>query len=116
MRVRKRVTLMVIAVTTIFGICWGTSEVVYVLNYVLSYNTGYVPITISNTMVLFNSAINPFVYALLNRQFREKMKGMLWCPGSSGTRVYPTNTAAQDIKLAGSITYATHTAAPCSSE
>ncbi|KAL9957201.1 hypothetical protein ACROYT_G038810 [Oculina patagonica] len=114
MKVRRRVTLMVVAVTAIFGICWGTSEVVYVLNYVISYNTGYVPITIATTMVLFNSAINPFVYALLNQQFRDKMKGMLCCTGFFERRVYPA-PEAQDIKLSD-ITYPTHLAAPCSSK
>ncbi len=73
MRMRKRVTLMVVTVTTIFGICWGTASVVYVLYHVASYNIGLVPTVIINIMVLFNSAVNPFVYALLNKQFREKI-------------------------------------------
>ena len=64
---RKRVTLMVVAVTVIFGICWGTASVVYVLHYTTSYNIGFVPIACANIMILFNSAVNPFVYALLNQ-------------------------------------------------
>jgi len=30
-------------------------------------------------MILFNFAVNPFAYALINQQFREKMKGMICC-------------------------------------
>ncbi|KAL9957199.1 hypothetical protein ACROYT_G038808 [Oculina patagonica] len=85
-RVRKRVTLMVVTITAIFGICWGTDSVVYVLNYAKSFNIGPVTSAITYTMVLFNSAVNPFVYALFNKQFREKMKGMLCCTGSSAPR------------------------------
>ena len=35
---------------------------------------------VSNLMVLFNSAINPFVYALLNHSFRRKVKAILRYP------------------------------------
>ena len=31
------------------------------------------PFNITITMILFNSAVNPFDHALLNQQFREKM-------------------------------------------
>lgn len=62
-RVRKRVTLMVVAVTAIFGICWGTASIVYILHYITSYNIGFVPISCANVMILFNSAVNPFIYA-----------------------------------------------------
>ena len=77
MKVRKRVTLMVITVSSIFGISWGTSSVFYVLKHFTAQNIGNVAIT--NTMALFNSAVNPFVYALFNQQFREKVKGMMCC-------------------------------------
>ena len=88
MKVRKRVTLMVITVSSIFGISWGTSSVSYVLKHFTSQNIGNVPIT--NTMALFNSAVNPFVYALFNKQFREKVKRMMCCTFRLGSRIGAT--------------------------
>ena len=89
-RVRKRVTLMVMIVTVIFGICYGFMSVIYVLRKFASYNIGPVLVSVSFVMVLFNSAVNPFVYALLNRQFREKIKEMMSFSKSSRNRVNQT--------------------------
>ena len=75
MKVRKRVTLMVITVSSIFGISWGTSSITYILKHFTTRNTGHV--AISTTMALLNSAVNPFLYALFNQQFRGKVKRML---------------------------------------
>ena len=81
---------MVVAITVIYGICWGTNEVIYAIQFIALQDIGHLPMAIANTMVLFNSAINPFVYALLNKQFREKMKVMLCCAThSSAPRVHP---------------------------
>lgn len=85
LRVRKRVTLMAVIVSVIFGICWGTDVVIYTLKSSASCNIGPVPVAIANTMVLFHSAVNPFVYALLNQQFWQKTKRMICC------KICPTN-------------------------
>lgn len=90
MRVRKRVTLMVIIVSVIFGICWATLQVCFTLMDVASVSIGPLAFDVAFTMVLFNSAINPFVYALLNQQFKEKMKGMI-CGNHSLSRIQPSN-------------------------
>ncbi|KAL9957376.1 hypothetical protein ACROYT_G039007 [Oculina patagonica] len=111
MRVRKRVTLMVVTVTAIFGICWGTDVVVYIIKDATSYNIGSVPVTIANTMVLFNAAVNPFVYALLNQKFRETIKRMICCTGSSASRYHPSREL-QDIELANNTIHPAHTAEP----
>ncbi|KAL9958278.1 hypothetical protein ACROYT_G035274 [Oculina patagonica] len=98
-RVRKRVTLMAVTVSVIFGVSWGTMQVLYFLFYFTSYTLGPVTIALTNTMVLFNSAVNPFVYALLNQQFRRKMKKMIYCTSSSALRVHPDQDT-QDVELA----------------
>ena len=92
LRVRKRVTLTVIAVSVIFAICWGTSSVIYFMIYVTSCDFGHagaIVITVADMMILFNSAVNPFVYALLNHQFREKIRRMTCCSRSSPSRIHP---------------------------
>lgn len=99
MKVRKRVTLMVVAVTAIFGVSWGTGQLVYVLLYFISNDIGAVLLAISDVMILFNSAVNPFVYALLNHQFREKIKRALRC--SLAERIH---TELQHTQLADTTT------------
>lgn len=106
LRVRKRVTLMVLTISAIFGICWGAESIEYVLRYLTSYKMSPVPVAIADTMALFNSAVNPFVFALLNQQFREKITKMICCKCSP--RVNP---AQEDhiIELTNNTsTYPTH--------
>ena len=116
MRIRKRVTSMVVAVSAIFGICWGTSSTAYTLRAFEPSSVGPVPIAIANTMVLFNAAINPFVYALLNQQFREKMKCIVCCTGCFARRVHPMREP-QNMELATTNnTQSSQTAGACSQE
>ena len=99
MKVRKRVSLMVVAVSAIFGICWGTSSITYTLRAFDPSSVGPVPIAIANTMVLFNAAINPFAYGLFNKQFREKMKSIVCCTGCFARGVHPLREP-QNMELA----------------
>ncbi|XP_078346931.1 pyroglutamylated RF-amide peptide receptor-like [Oculina patagonica] len=99
MRVRKRVTLMAVIVTAIFGICWGANTIEYVLRYLPFVSISPVVSPTVDTMVLFNSAFNPFVYALLSQQFREKMRRVIYCTDCYVTRIRPTQ-GPQDLRLA----------------
>ena len=90
---RKRVTLTVISVSAIFGVCWITGLTIYVLGgfdvdqqlyYDQSASYAY---AIADTLFMFNSAVNPFVYSLMNERFRKKIKGTLCC--SCASRIHP---------------------------
>ncbi|CAH3173117.1 unnamed protein product, partial [Porites lobata] len=76
LRLRKRVTLMVLTVSAIFGICWGIESAFHIVDDFVS-KLSPVFFLISHTMVTFNSAVNPFAYALINQRFRAKMKRMV---------------------------------------
>ena len=69
-------TLMVLTVSAIFGICWGIESAFHIVDDFVS-KLSPVFFLISHTMVTFNSAVNPFAYALINQRFREKMKRMV---------------------------------------
>ena len=78
LKIRKRVTLMVITVSVIFGVCYfGDSTIFLLAYYAPTHTVSDVAHLASVTMILFNSAINPIVYALLNFKFRLKVKAMI---------------------------------------
>ena len=79
LKVRKRVTLMAITVSFIFAVSWGAESIEYVLRTLSTLNISFEHIAVVDMMVLFNSAVNPFVYALLNHQFRQNIKKVIWC-------------------------------------
>lgn len=115
MRVRKRATLSVITVSAIFGVCWITGLLVYVLSYYDIYMFGPPSYAIADTMFMFNSAVNPFVYSLLNERFREKLKGMICCKFSIVNGARPSRERNR-IGKPGSTPHSAHNAgAGCSS-
>ena len=79
LKVRKRVTLTVVIISAIFGVSWGTHSILHVMDDIGSYKLSSIAIPISHVMIMVNSAINPFAYALINQRFRDKMKGMFCC-------------------------------------
>ena len=78
-RVRKRVTLMAATVTVMFGVCWMSDIIAHSVDQYTSLNTSDTTYFVVHTLILLNTAVNPFVYALINKTFREKFKGMLYC-------------------------------------
>jgi len=110
LRVRKRVTLSVITVSAIFGVCWITGLLIYILSYYDIYMFGPASYAISDTMFMFNSAINPFVYSLLNERFRGKLKGM-FCY-KCAARVQPSSEP-YSVQLANNTSRVTNTAGAC---
>ena len=77
---------MVVTVSAIFVISWGADIIVHILdNEVGSIKLGPYVIPIAHTIVMFNAAVNPYAYALINERFREKMKRMICCNSTSST-------------------------------
>ena len=68
---------MVLVVSAMFETCWITDTV---LHFIVEKSISD-EVFIAHTVMMFNSAVNPFVYALFSQRFREKMKEMLYrCP------------------------------------
>ena len=88
LRLRKRVTLMVVTISTILVISWGADGILHLIQeYAVTVKLSPFTTPIAHTIMIFNSAVNPFAYALLNQRFRTKIKQMV-CPRSFRTRVY----------------------------
>ena len=88
LRLRKRVTLMVVTITAILVISWGADGILHLIQeYAGTVKLSPFTTPIAHTIMIFNSAVNPFAYALLNQRFRKEMKQMV-CPRSFRTRVY----------------------------
>ena len=88
LRLRKRVTLMVVTISTILVISWGADGTLHLIQeYAGTVKLSPFTTPIAHTIMIFNSAVNPFAYALLNQRFRKEMKQMV-CPRSFRTRVY----------------------------
>ncbi|XP_074607082.1 QRFP-like peptide receptor [Acropora palmata] len=82
-RIRKRVTLIALTVSVIFGVCWLAQSISYVVMFhIRTHVFGNVSYVVCTTMIMVNSAINPFIYALLSQRFRTRIKAMISCRGN----------------------------------
>ena len=109
-KIRKRVTLTAVTVSVIFSICWMTDAVIFLLSYHSTTSSpSDVTWAIAAVMILFNSAINPFVYALINERFREKIKRLIGNrfrsanqieAGIDAPRTYQTTSTTQPTQTA----------------
>ena len=81
MKVRKKVTLMAVTVTAIFGVCYLSDCTINLLEHYASKQTavGDVEDDVNSALIMLNSAINPIVCVLVNQRFKEKIKGMICC-------------------------------------
>ena len=102
---------MAVTVTAIFGICWLTDQVVHLADAFLSYSIDKDVYNVTHSMILFSSASNPFVYALINQNFRQKIKSMMCCTHLTAV----THPAALDLHAAepANVLQPVHTVGPC---
>ena len=99
LKVRKRVTLMIVTVSAIFGITWLPDVILHVVEQTTSLKFSPVVFLIVHTNITFNCAVNPFVYALINQRFREKMKRMLYCSSRLLESRGRSNSQSHSIEL-----------------
>ena len=94
LRLRKRVTLMVVTVSAILVISWGADVILHMLEEHAAGSVKLSPlaIPIAHTMLMLNSAINPFAYALLNQRFRKKMRQII------RSRSFATRVGAMSVR------------------
>ena len=80
---------MVVTVSIIFSICWMADAVIFLLSYHSTTSSpSDVTWAIAAVAILFNSAVNPFVYGLISQRFREKIKGMIRCTFLSSNKIH----------------------------
>ena len=71
---------MVVTVSVIFAMCWMSGAITYLVAlFSPVFGAGDVAYVTQSTVVMFNSAVNPIVYALVNKQFSRKIKYMMCC-------------------------------------
>lgn len=94
---------MVVTVTVLFGICWVSDITAHSIDYYTSHRISTETYLTIHTLILLNTAVNPFVYTLISHNFREKMKGMIYCryPGSTDswsptTRIPPSRRKSSE--------------------
>lgn len=98
---RKRVTKILVTLNIIYAFCWFPNLLINVIVYYIAnpklYSIGYL---VTELLVLLNSSINPFVYALQSKQFRIAVKNILCL----GKRVEVRPLATFDTRAADSFT------------
>lgn len=87
---------MVVTVSVIFALCRMPALTMYVASYFSSsqHNRNVLRI-IYVALVTSNSAINPFIYAIVNQRFRQHIKELVCCVGTCRNKVNPV--VGQDI-------------------
>ena len=109
MKVRKRVTKMVLAVSIIYGLCWMPNLTIYALNYFSPSQTyGDVTYITSIVLVTCNSTVNPFIYVFVNQKFRRKIKSLICCASCCNSSVdVSTDSTHRTIDRTNTITQPT---------
>ena len=87
---------MLIAMVTIFGVCWLPINAINLMNdlfpHIGHWKYYYLTFFVSHALAISSTCYNPFLYAWLNDNFRKEFKQVLPCyqnytrfPGSQTT-------------------------------
>lgn len=80
LRYRKSVTKMLIVISVIYIIGWVPTLCVFVLVFwSKAFQAGQVIGAVTAILVVFNSAVNPYAYALQSKEFRKRLKNYIFC-------------------------------------
>jgi hypothetical protein len=80
LRYRKSVTKMLIVISVIYIIGWMPTLCVFVLVFwSKAFKVGQVIGAVTAILVVFNSAVNPYAYALQSKKFRKHLKNHIIC-------------------------------------
>ena len=101
LRYRKRVTKMVIFVTTVYALCWVPELLIYLLGFTGTITLETFHHATASALIVFNSSINPTVYSLQSSKFRKHLTAYICCRrnkvtpfDNSGITLEPGSTAA----------------------
>lgn len=90
---KKRTNRMLIAMVTIFGVCWLPLNLINVINdfYVIDDKPYFhLFFFLGHSMAMSSTCYNPFLYAWLNENFRKEFKQVLPCFDPTIGRVPPS--------------------------
>jgi len=93
LRYRKQVTITLISVSVIYTVCWSPNLAAYFIEYWSKYipwmdKTGTVLLT-------FNSCVNPLVYSMRIKSFRDHLRDMLSCTKTERTKAQTAEMRAR---------------------
>ncbi|XP_071504760.1 trace amine-associated receptor 7a-like [Diadema antillarum] len=98
---RKRILQMLIMVVTVFIICWGPDQTMFLalhLNLVshsLAFGTVYRVLVI---LAFINSCANPIIYTIRYPQFREAIRNIFKGPRASQKSLFDIETTHEQQK------------------
>ena len=88
LRYRKQVTITLIAVSVIYTICWTPNLTAYLMEY---WREKITWIDNNGTVLLtFHCCVNPVLYSMRMKSFREHLRDMLCCKRRGQARVQTT--------------------------
>lgn len=102
---KRRTNRMLIAMVTIFGICWFPLNLINLINDVVDLGSIFhLLFFLTHCMALSSTCYNPFLYAWLNENFRKEFKQVLPCAlGNSSNRYCNPDEHTLDTLLHSSV-------------